>query len=124
MGGGGGVSLVEPLELGALRGISFDPLVTPSPVSLDEEEGAFWSLELELALSGEAASGWESARGLGGSGGGMGREADGASGISSGFCWANRAPASITETPSIGSHLVFLLIPTPFIFLLSFFRYR
>jgi hypothetical protein len=114
------VSLVEPVELGALRGISFDPLVTPSPVSLDEEEGAFWS----FALSGEAASGWESARGLGGSGGGMGREADGASGISSGFCWANRAPASITETPSIGSHLVFLLIPTPFIFLLSFFRYR
>jgi hypothetical protein len=41
MGGGGGVSLLEPVELGALRGISFDPLVTPSPVSLDEEEGAF-----------------------------------------------------------------------------------
>jgi hypothetical protein len=94
-----------PAESGALRGISFDPVVTPAP-----------------DLSGGGASGLVSSstsapgRGLGGSGGGMGRVADGASGISSGFCCAAKTPASNNASPRISTVLIFLAIPDSPIF--------
>ena len=48
---------------------------------------------------------------LGGSGGGIGRVAEGASGMSSGFCCAATAPASINMSPRISTVLVFVAIP-------------
>lgn len=89
--------------------MSFDPVVTPAP-----------------ELSGGGASGVVSSfapgRGLGGSGGGIGRVADGASGISSGFCCAAKAPASNNVSPRISTVLIFLAIPDSPIFLSSFFN--
>ena len=57
-------------------------------------------------------------RGLGGSGGGMGRVADGASGISSGFCCAIRVLARDNASPRSSATLIFLAIPDSSVFLL------
>jgi hypothetical protein len=85
---GGGVSK----ECGSV----FDPLVTSLPVAA--ADGAFSSAP---------------GRGLAGSGGGIGRVAEGASGISSGFCWATAPPDSHKLIPIISSALVFILIVLP-----------
>jgi len=73
--------------------------------------------------SGGGISGCDSSfapgRGLGGAGGGMGRVADGASGMSSGFCCAASAPASnphsnphtSNDSPSLNAVLSCLDIP-------------
>ncbi len=77
-------------------GSVFDPLVTSLPVA---SAGGVLS----------SAPG----RGLAGSGGGIGRVAEGASGISSGLCCAARPPASHKLIPIISSALVFILIVLP-----------
>jgi hypothetical protein len=109
IGGGAGFASVES---GALRGSSFDPVVTPAPEL--SAGGALGCVSSSLLAPG---------RGLGSSGGGIGRVADGASGMSSGFCCAARAPASNptnnNDSPSLSSALVFVTIPG--ILCLSFF---
>jgi hypothetical protein len=46
----------------------------------------------------------------------MGRVAEGASGISSGFCCAAKRPESVKMSPNITNRLLFLDIQPPFIF--------
>ncbi len=74
-------------------GSVFDPLVTS--LLVESAAGAFSSAP---------------GRGLAGSGGGIGRVAEGASGISSGFCWAIAPPPSHKLIPTISSALVFIVI--------------
>src|ERR1019366_1346111 len=100
------------VESGAVRGSSFDPVVTPAP-----------GLSAGGALGGVCSSLFAPGGGGGGAGGGIGRVADGGSGMSSGFCCAARAPASNpannNDSPSLSSALVFVTIPG--ILCLSFF---
>jgi hypothetical protein len=98
---------------GAVRGSSFEPVVTPAPeLSAGGAAGvAFSSLELELELELESGLG---AAGLA-LGGGMGRVAEGASGMSSGFCCAAATPASNTQSnkdrASLSTTQIFVDIP-------------
>jgi len=88
----GGGAVCGPVVSGLLRGGSFGfPLLDVR--LLDEAEssaagGGAWELSSSLAPG----------RGLGGSGGGTGRVADGASGISWGFCCAAIMPANDTAS--------------------------
>ena len=102
MGGGGedwpksDVGACRELDSGtsvAEWGRSCDPVVTPLPV-----------------VSGGVESGWLAcSRGLGEAGGGIGRVADGASGMSPGCCcWAGRPPVKRRLNPRISSVLVFV----------------
>ena len=93
MGGGGGC---VSEEFGVLRGSSLSPVVM-----LDESDGA---------VSGCGGS-FASDRGLGGSGGGIGLVADGASGMSWEFCCATRAPVRNNVNPRTSAALIFVAIP-------------
>jgi len=84
------------------------------------EVGTGWDLGTELDSSAGAVSGVESCapgRGLGGGGGGTGRVADGASGISSGFCCALPAPTSRKINARAINPLVLFAIPESLAFL-------
>jgi hypothetical protein len=89
---------------GALRGASVELLIPP---------------ELSAAASG-ALSSSAPGRGLEAAGGGIGRVADGASGMSSGFCCAAAARASDNVKPRISSTLIFVDIPESSIFYLYY----
>jgi hypothetical protein len=102
MGGGGAdwpksdVGGCRELDSGtsfAEWGRSCDPVVTPLPV-----------------VSGGVESGWLAcSRGLGSGGGGIGRVADGASGMSpGGCCCAGRPPVKSRLSPRISMMLIFL----------------
>jgi hypothetical protein len=104
--GGGGCS--DPS--GVLRGISRDVEDVPA---LGTSVGGVSGLASSSAAS----------RALGGGGGGIGRVADGASGMSSGFCCATNGPASNptsnNDSPSLNAPLIFVAIPESSIFLSS-----
>ncbi len=84
-----------------------------SLVSVVLRGGAFGAGAVELGSSaGLFVSGADSSapgRGLGGGVGGMGRVAEGASGISSGFCWAHVAVANTSIPAKSAIPLVFFI---------------
>jgi len=112
--GGGGVEFAG-VESGVLRGSSFEGVVEELEVSDGGANG----------ISSSLAPG----RGLGGSGGGTGRVAEGASGMSVDDCCAARVPASgpasdigsnpasSNATPSLTGALIFVDIREPSVFL-------
>jgi len=117
-GGIGGGTEFDPVESGLLCGSPFELLMPLSELSAGGASGIFASST--------------PGRGLGASGGGIGRVADGASGMSSGFCCAAKVPVSRTiskpavnptlknDSPSPSRTLIFVAIRNP----LSFFLPR
>jgi hypothetical protein len=89
-------------------------------------------LELSVGGANGISSSFTPGRGLGGSGGGMGRVAEGASGTSSGFCCAARVPvndparepASSSNSPSLNSALSFVPICKTSVFFSTALRQR